>query len=248
MKVIIGGATGTMGTVLIDLINNVHKDITIVAGVSKIAEKNFNFPLYNNFTDIEEKADIIIDFSHHSRTYDLVNYCRDSNTSVVIATTGHSQEELSIIKSLAENVGVLYSGNYSMGVNVLVELINKASKLLRDYDIEIIEKHHNKKVDAPSGTAKMLVNAVENNNNYSKVYGRVGDRKREEKEIGIHSVRGGTIVGEHTVIFAGEDEIIEIKHTALSKKMFAKGAIKGAYWLLNKNKGLYSMKDVLGLK
>lgn len=248
MKVIIGGATGTMGTVLVDLINGTHNDITIVAGVSKGKENNFSFPLYNNFSDIEEKADIIIDFSHHRGTYDLVNYCQKSNTSVVIATTGHTQEELNAINFLSENVGVLYSGNYSLGVNVLVELVNQASKLLEGYDIEVIEKHHNKKVDAPSGTAKMLVNAVENNDAYNKVYGRVGDSKREEKEIGIHAVRGGTIVGEHTVIFAGEDEVIEIKHTALSKRMFAKGAVKGAYWLLDKNKGLYSMKDVLGLK
>lgn len=248
MKVIISGHSGAMGKVLVNLIETNFSNIEIVAGVAINNEEKFNFNTYSNFNDIKENADVIIDFSHHSLTESLVNYASVTKTNVVIATTGHTDEEKSLIEQLAEEVAVMYSGNYSLGVNVLVELVKEASKMLLGYDIEVIEKHHNKKVDAPSGTAKMLVNAVNNVDEYNKVYGRVDDCKRGEKEIGIHAVRGGTIVGEHEVIFAGEDEVIELKHTALSKRMFAKGAVEASLWLVGKEKGLYSMKDVLNIK
>ena len=231
MRVILSGYNGTMGQVLKNYIQE-STDIEIVAGVGQHALEEV-FPTYTSYTDLEKVADVIIDFSHHAGTADLVEYASRTLTKVVVATTGHTPEELVLIDELATKVGVVYAGNYSLGVNVLVELVKKASELLLGYDIEVIEKHHNKKVDAPSGTAKMLVNAV----------------KRGEKEIGIHAVRGGTIVGEHEVIFAGEDEVIEIKHTALSKKMFAKGSVTAANWLNNTDEPkLYSMKDVLGIE
>ena len=226
MRVILSGYNGTMGQVLKNYIQE-STDIEIVAGVGQHALEEV-FPTYTSYTDLEKVADVIIDFSHHAGTADLVEYASRTLTKVVIATTGHTPEELVLIDELATKVGVVYAGNYSLGV---------------------IEKHHNKKVDAPSGTAKMLVNAVKDADEYNKVYGRHGDMKRGEKEIGIHAVRGGTIVGEHEVIFAGEDEVIEIKHTALSKKMFAKGSVTAANWLNNTDEPkLYSMKDVLGIE
>lgn len=248
MKVIISGYSGAMGQVLVRLIEGQFDNIEIVAGVAKNNDIIEKFNTYNTYEEIEETADVIIDFSHHSSTEELVAYARKTKTNVVIATTGHTEEEFEKIKGLAQEVAVLHSGNYSLGVNVLVELVRQASKMLLGYDIEVIEKHHNKKVDAPSGTADMLVNAINKVEEYNKVYGRVGDSKRQANEIGVHAVRGGTIVGEHEVIFAGEDEVIEIKHTALSKKMFAKGATEAALWLKDKASNLYSMKDVLDIK
>ena len=237
MRVILSGYNGTMGQVLKNYIQE-STDIEIVAGVGQHALEEV-FPTYTSYTDLEKVADVIIDFSHHAGTADLVEYASRTLTKVVVATTGHTPEELVLIDELATKVGVVYAGNYSLGVNVLVELVKKASELLLGYDIEVIEKHHNKKV----------VNAVKDADEYNKVYGRHGDMKRGEKEIGIHAVRGGTIVGEHEVIFAGEDEVIEIKHTALSKKMFAKGSVTAANWLNNTDEPkLYSMKDVLGIE
>lgn len=247
MRVLLSGYNGTMGQVLKNYIQD-STDLEIVAGVGRelLEEK---FPTYTSYEGLEKITDVIIDFSHHAGTGELVEYAKRTSTKVVIATTGHTTEELELIDDLATQVGVVYAGNYSLGVNVLVELVKKASELLLGYDIEVIEKHHNKKVDAPSGTAKMLVDAVKDVEDYNRVYGRHGDMKRQEKEIGIHAVRGGTIVGEHEVIFAGEDEVIEIKHTALSKKMFAKGSVIAAQWLNSvEEPRVYSMKDVLGIK
>lgn len=248
MKLILSGYNGAMGKVLAELIETTYPEIEIVAGVSKSLESHQQFPTYENYDDIKENADIIIDFSHHLGSVELVKYAKKTHTKLVIATTGHTEEELKLIEELSKDVALIYSGNYSLGVNVLVELVKEASKMLYGYDIEVIEKHHNKKVDAPSGTAKMLVNAVCDVENYNQVFGRVGDSKRDKQEIGIHAVRGGTIVGEHQVIFAGEDEVIELKHTAQSKKMFAKGAVTAAKWLLDKKAGYYTMKDVLNIK
>lgn len=247
MKVIISGYNGTMGKVLVNYIKECDEDIEIVAGVSKNKTSLEIFSEYDSFDNIQEIADVIIDFSHHSLTKSLVSYASKTKTNVVIATTGHDDYELSLINKLSKEVAVVYSGNYSLGVNVLLELVTQASKMLYGYDIEVIEKHHNKKIDAPSGTAKMIVDSINDVDLFNKVYGRKGESKRKEKEIGIHAIRCGTIVGEHEIIFAGEDEIIEIKHTALSKKMFAKGALEASFWIMDKTSGIYSMKDVLNL-
>lgn len=197
--------------------------------------------------DIKEKIDVIIDFSNPVNLKMICDYAKKNNTPVVIATTGYSDEEKEMIRDLSKYVPVLWSSNYSLGVILLNRLVREITPILKDsFDIEVIEAHHNKKIDAPSGTAKMLVNSIKEAGDFRVVNGREGVSKREPyKEIGVHAVRGGTIVGEHEVIYAGEDEIITLKHSAHSKAIFANGAIKGAKWLIGKEAKLYNMEDVL---
>jgi len=198
---------------------------------------------------VQQKADVIIDFSHHSAIDALLDYSEATGTPAVICTTGLSEAQVARIQTLSATVPLLRSGNMSVGVNLLLDLVARAAQTLyAAYDIEIIEKHHNRKVDAPSGTALMLAQAakeaVPEHREYT--YGRQGtDCKRKPEEIGIHAIRGGTIVGEHSVIFAGNDEIIEISHTAISRGVFAGGAVRAAEFLVNQQPGLYSMKEVL---
>lgn len=189
--------------------------------------------------------DVIIDFSNPANLQMLADYCRASGCPAVIATTGFEAEQLKEIEKLAETVPVVFSANYSLGINVMKRVIAEITPILEDtFDIEIIEKHHNKKLDAPSGTAKMLLEAADADGSYEHVFGRDGNRKRG-REIGVHAIRGGTIAGEHTVIYAGTDEILEVKHTAGSKKIFAAGALKAAAFAAQAQPGLYSMEDVL---
>ena len=196
--------------------------------------------------------DAIIDFSHFTLIDDVLEAAVSKNVPVVIATTGHTPEQLQKIEDASKKIPLIKATNTSLGVTVLNEIVAYATKLLSDFDIEIVEKHHNRKIDAPSGTADTLLEIVKENldNNgkdYRTVYGREGHSKRAEKEIGVHAIRGGNIVGEHTVIYAKNDEIIEIKHEALSRKMFSDGAVRAVEFLLGKKAGLYTMKDVLGL-
>lgn len=197
--------------------------------------------------EIDEHIDVIIDFSNPVNLDMIIDYATKNNTPVVIATTGYSDEQKEKIKELGTKVPVLWSSNYSLGVILLNRLVREITPILKDsFDIEIIEAHHNKKIDAPSGTAKMLLASVEEAGDFKVVNGRVGASKREPyKEVGVHAVRGGTIVGEHEVIFAGNDEVLTLKHSAQSKAIFAVGAIKGAKWLLDKKPNLYNMEDVL---
>ena len=197
--------------------------------------------------DIKEHIDVIIDFSNPVNLELICDYAKKNNTPVVIATTGYSDEQKEMIRDLSKYVPVLWSSNYSLGVILLNRLVREITPILKDsFDIEVIEAHHNKKIDAPSGTAKMLVNSIKEAGDFKVVNGREGISKREPyKEIGVHAVRGGTIVGEHEVIYAGEDEIITLKHSAQSKAIFAVGAIKGAKWLVSKKPNLYNMEDVL---
>lgn len=229
MELIIHG-TGTMGKILKECATNKNINITGFA---------------DELTD--EKGDVIIDFSHFSRLENLLNYALDKNLPLVIATTGYSQEIFNKIEEASKKIPILLSSNMSLGINLLQDILERITPLLYgNYDIELIEKHHNKKLDSPSGTAKTLVEVIEKSisTNLKKNYGREGMERREKKEIGIHSLRGGTIVGEHSILYCGSDEIIEIKHTALSKKIFAEGAIQGAKFLIDKESGLYSMKDI----
>ena len=190
--------------------------------------------------------DVIIDFSHPDGLDAIANFARETKVPIVIATTGYNDEQIKQIGTLAKEVPVLYSGNYSLGVILMNRLVREAAHVLGgDFDIEIIEKHHHHKVDAPSGTAKMLLTAANETLDYHVIYGREGFCKRRENEIAVHTVRGGSIVGEHEVLFAGADEVLSIKHEALSKSIFVKGAIKGALWLQKMPIGLYSMEDVL---
>lgn len=189
--------------------------------------------------------DVVIDFSNPANLEMLSEYCRAHSCPAVIATTGFTQEQTEKIKELAQHVPVVFSANYSLGINIMKRVIAEITPLLEDsFDIEIIEKHHNKKLDSPSGTAKMLLAAADEAGAYEHVYGREGNRKRG-REIGIHAVRGGTIAGEHTVMYAGTDEILEIKHTAGSKKIFASGALKAAAFAADAEPGFYTMEDVL---
>ena len=195
--------------------------------------------------------DAIIDFSHFSLIDDVLEAGIAKKVPVLVATTGHTEEQLKKIEKAAELIPVIKATNTSLGVNIVNEIVAFATKLLKDFDIEIVEKHHNRKIDAPSGTASTLLEIVKENlndgNDYRTVYGREGYSKRAEKEIGVHAIRGGNIVGEHTVIYAKNDEIIEIKHEALSRKMFSDGAVKAIEFLSGKNAGKYTMRDVLGI-
>ena len=199
-------------------------------------------------TDIEYEG--IIDFSHFSLLEEVLEYAIEKNVTLLIATTGHSEEQLKKINEAADKIPLIKATNTSVGVSVLNEIVAYATKLLQGFDIEIIEKHHNRKIDAPSGTANTLLEIINENlkEEYDTVYGREGHSKRKEKEIGMHSIRGGNIVGEHSVIFAKNDEIIEIKHEALSRKIFSDGSVKAINYLKGKKPGMYTMKDVLGIK
>ena len=245
LRVIISGYSGSMGKVLTKCANE-DSELEIVCGASK-DDLDVPFKTYHKMSEVEELADVIIDFSHHSTIDDTLSYAIKTKTPIVIATTGFNDEELTKIKKASNIIPIFHSSNMSLGVNVLIKLVKEAAKALNGFDIEIIEKHHNKKLDAPSGTAVMIANGVKEvlpDSEY--IYGRHGrSDKRSSNEIGIHAIRGGTIVGEHTTIFAGHDEIVEIKHTAQSKDIFAKGAIAAAKFLVKQEAGYYNMNNML---
>lgn len=198
--------------------------------------------------EITEKIDVIIDFSHPNNLNMVLEYVKKKGTPLVVATTGYSDIQVARIKETSKTHPIVYTANFSLGITVFEEVLRQISPILEDtFDIEVIEKHHNKKIDAPSGTAKMLVDAIDPNHQYERVHGRVGESKRS-KEIGVHAIRGGSIVGEHSVIFAGEDEVLEIKHEAHSKFIFASGAVRAAEFIEDKPAGIYNMHDVLFTK
>lgn len=246
-RVIINGYSGKMGLVLTRCINE-DSELDLVCGVSK-DKVDVPFNTYSKMTEIKEEADVIIDFSHHSTINDVLEYATKTKTPLVIATTGFNDEELEKIHQASKIIPIFHSSNMSLGVNVLVNLVKQASKMLDGFDIEIIEKHHNLKVDSPSGTAVMIANGIKDVLPDTEfIYGRHSRcDKRTTNEVGIHAIRGGTIVGEHTTIFAGHDEVVEIKHTAQSKDIFAKGSIKAAKFLVKQTPGYYNMNDMLGL-
>lgn len=221
----------------------------ITAGFDINVPADVDFPVYTSLTDVKEKVDAIIDFSHPSMTNEILDFAKTTGTPAVICTTGLSGEQMANIEQTSKEVAVFFSANMSLGVNLLIDLVKRAAKILEDnFDIEIIEKHHNQKLDAPSGTALAIANAIADTVSYEAeyTYDRHSVRKKRDKsEIGIHAVRGGTIVGEHSVIFAGCDEVIEVKHSAASKEVFAVGAVKAAEFLKGKPAGLYAMKDLI---
>lgn len=235
MNVAILGA-GAMGKVLSGTIEE-QQDMSL-AGI--IEPRNGE-----KLHDIEGQVDAVIDFSNPNNLEMLMDYCIARSCPAVIATTGFTLEQQQMIVDMAQQVPVVFAANFSLGITVMKRVLEEITPILEDtFDIEVIEKHHNKKLDSPSGTAKMLVGALNGQGTYEEVHGREGNRKRG-KEIGIHAVRGGTIAGEHDVIFAGDDEILEIKHTAGSKKIFAAGAVKAAAFTQTAGPGLYNMEDVL---
>ena len=252
INVILCGCQGRMGQAIITKVAAEKSlGIRIVAGVDingTSGAQACSFPIYTSISDFPGKADAIIDFSHHTALPALLEYSTATSTPIVVATTGHTEEEIALMKSASEKIAVFSSGNMSIGINILIELCKKASETLGiGFDVEIIEKHHNKKLDAPSGTALMIANAIADEREETEfVYDRHSVRKqREPKEIGIHSVRGGTIVGEHEVLFAGENEMITLSHSAASREIFAAGALRAAAYLAGKNAGLYNMTDLI---
>lgn len=248
-KVILNGCNGAMGRVITEIIEK-DEAIEIVAGVDINTEKKADYPVYASF-DQCPKADVVIDFSVAKAVDALLAYCERTGTPAVICTTGLSGEQLKRIDELSKSSAVLRSANMSVGINLLFKVLREVAPILADagFDIEILEKHHNRKVDAPSGTALALADAVNESldNAYHYKYDRSTERvKRDKKEIGIQSVRGGTIVGEHDVIFAGQDEVITLNHTAQSRGIFANGAVLAAKFLAGKTAGMYDMSDVIG--
>ncbi len=248
VKIAITGANGKMGRVITGLVSQ-RTDCQIIAGIDINTAQTADFPVVKSPFDLPEKPDVIIDFSHPSALDDLLSYCTMNGVPVVVATTGYTEEQVAKIKKTGEQIPVFFTFNMSLGINLLVELGKRAVNVLGgQFDIEIVEKHHNLKKDAPSGTAIMIAEALNNelDNKYHYVYDRHSVRKpREADEIGIHSIRGGTIVGEHDIIFAGHDEVITLSHSAASKEVFANGSINAAIFLSKKDKGLYDMSDFL---
>ena len=247
-NIAICGASGHMGRVIADIIAN-RTDCTVCAGIDKITESYAGFPIVESPDKLPSKPDVIIDFSHPSTLEGLLGYCMTNGVPLVVATTGYSAEQIAQIKKAAESIPVFFTFNMSLGINLLAELAKKAAAVLEgQFDIEIIEKHHNQKLDAPSGTAIMLADAINDTleQKCSYVYDRHSVRaKRTKTEIGMHSIRGGTIVGEHEILFAGRDEVISLKHEAHSKSVFAVGSVNAAMFLRNKEAGLYAMSDML---
>lgn len=249
VKVIMHGCNGKMGQVITRIVKD-EADVQIVAGIDAYTGLVNDYPVFESIEKCDVEADVVIDFSNASAIDGLLDYCAQKELPVVLCTTGLSEAQLAKVQEVSEKTAVLKSANMSLGVNLLLKLLQDATKVLAPagFDIEIVEKHHNQKVDAPSGTALALADSINEalDKEYTYIYDRSQERKkRDKKEIGISAVRGGTIVGEHEVIFAGEDEVIEFTHTAHSKAVFAKGAVEAAKFLKGKAAGLYSMGDVI---
>ena len=249
-NVLLSGCFGKMCVTVAGVIAG-KDDMQVVAGVDMCRDLTASFPTYTNFDDVKEIPDVIIDFSDPSNLDDLLAFAKKHNLPAVIATTGYNAEQLKQIEAASKVIPVFFTFNMSLGVNVLVSLAKSAAKILGDdFDIEIIEKHHNQKIDAPSGTAIMLANAVNSVFSGEKEYEydrHLKREKRNKREIGMHSVRGGTIVGEHDVIFAGNDEVITLSHTAQSKALFASGAVKAAAFIAGKPAGMYDMQMLINM-
>ena len=250
VKIIMNGCNGHMGQVISDIVEK-DPDAEIVAGIDIADQGKNSYPVFTDIDTCQVEADAIIDFSSAKATDKLLTYSVERQIPVVLCSTGLSEEQLAKVEEASKKVAVLKSANMSLGINTLLKLVQDAAKVLAaaGFDMEIVEKHHRLKLDAPSGTALALADSLNEamDNQYHYVYDRSQRREqRDDKEIGISAVRGGTIVGEHEVIFAGQDEVIEFKHTAYSKAIFGKGAVEAAKFLAGKPAGRYDMSDVIG--
>ena len=247
-RIIMNGCNGKMGRVITRLVEE-DAECEIVAGFDINDNFENTYPVFSDPEEFMGEADVVIDFSHPSRLDALLSYCKRRNLPVIIATTGLSAEQKEKMQEASNEIPVFFSANMSLGINLLISLAKKATKLLEgNFDIEIVERHHNQKIDAPSGTALAIADAIDETLSYPAeyVYDRHSvRRKRKPTEIGIHAVRGGTIVGDHEVIFAGNDEVIELKHSAYSKEVFAVGAIRAAKYMKAKGAGMYDMNDLI---
>lgn len=251
VRVIMHGCNGVMGQVITGMAKDME-GLKIVAGIDLKNDKENGYPVYASLEECKEEADVVVDFASPKAADHLMDFCAEKQLGLVLCTTGLSEEQIQKVKETAKKTAVLRSANMSLGVNLLLKLVQDAAKVLTGsgFDIEIVEKHHNQKKDAPSGTALALADSINESlgNQYHYVYDRsCVHEKRDPKEIGIASVRGGSIVGDHDVIFAGKDEVITFNHTAYSKAIFAKGALEAAKFLAGKEPGLYDMSDVVQL-
>ena len=247
IKVLVHGSNGKMGTHVLECIAK-NSELELFCGVDPKTTGCENYKYYDSFDKVEGKADVIIDFSFHTLVKGVLDYAVKTETPVLIATTALDDEDKKAVAKASQKVPVFLAANMSVGVALLADFAKQAAKMFPDADIEIVESHHNRKVDAPSGTAIMLANAVNQEFDDNKIYeyDRHSKRqKRSKNEIGIHSVRGGTIVGEHDVIFAGHDEVITVSHAAYSREVFAVGAVRAAKFLHNKEPGLYDMNSIM---
>lgn len=248
INIMLSGCNGVMGRAIANTVKK--SDISkIVVGIDINTEISNDFPVLSNPFDYQGKPDVIIDFSHPSALDTILDYAIQNRIPAILATTGYSEEQLAKIKDASSTIAVFQSYNMSIGISLMAALCQKAAQILGDdFDIEIVEKHHNQKIDAPSGTAILLANRINEglDSPYQYVYDRHTRRqKRDAKEIGISSLRGGTIVGEHSVFYAGNQEILEIKHTATSKEVFALGAVRAAAWIIDKKPSFYDMQDYM---
>jgi 4-hydroxy-tetrahydrodipicolinate reductase len=238
-----------MGRAIAELIAETD-GMSVTAGIDINAVKLSGFPVYADPLEYNGSADVLVDFSNPSGLENLLSYCVRKKIPAVFATTGYTPEQITQIENASKEIAIFRSANMSLGISLITELARQAARLLgQSYNIEIIEKHHNKKLDSPSGTALALADAISGALPYSPeyVYGRHSPKtKREKTEIGIHAVRGGTIVGDHEIIFAGNDELIEIRHSALSRSVFANGAVKAAAFIAEQKPGIYSMNELVG--
>lgn len=250
IRIVLNGCSGKMGKIITQCADN-FKDLHIVAGIDKFPS-DASYPIFENAEDLNIDYDVLLDFSRADALNNLLELTEKTNKPLVICSTGFSKEDIALIDEKSKSLRLFRSGNMSFGINLICSLLKKITPLLYgNYDIEIIEKHHNQKVDAPSGTAIMLADAAKDSikDTTKYIYGREGDSKREQNEIGIHAVRGGSIVGDHDVIFAGTGEVIEITHKAISREVFAVGALKACEYMATvTTPGLYDMNDVIGLK
>lgn len=249
IEILINGCYGKMGRAVADAVS-AYPDMRVVGGIDKVnLGTGFTFPVFSSFSECELNADVVIDFTRPETLGSMLNYSRRTGAGLVIATTGHSDEEMAMIVEHAKSYPVFKTRNMSLGVNLMVELLKKAASFLgNDFEVEIIEKHHNQKVDAPSGTALMLAEAINQalDEPLEYVYGRESKtQKRDHHEMGIHAIRGGNIVGEHEVLFIGAEEVIEIKHSAQSRNAFAQGALRAARFICRRSPGYYTMSDLL---
>lgn len=251
VNVVMHGCNGKMGQVISEIVAK-DKDLNMIAGVDKFDDGHNPYPVFSDINDLPEGVDVIIDFSAAPAVDGLLDYCEKKGTPVVLCTTGLSKEQLERVSALSSKIAILKSANMSLGVNLLMKILTAYAPILADngFDIEIVEKHHRLKVDAPSGTAIALADAVNEGfaegDKYEYVYDRSSRRmQRPDKEIGISAVRGGSIVGDHDVIFAGQDEVVTFSHTAYSKALFGRGAVSASKFLAGKPAGLYDMSNVI---
>ena len=252
IKILMHGCNGRMGQMISGLVRD-EEEMMIAAGVDTYQGVSNEYPVFGSIDACDDDVDVVIDFSNAAAADAVMEYCAKRQIPLVFCTTGLSEEQLQKLEDTAKQTAVLTSANMSLGINLLLKLLKDAAKVLAPagYDIEIVEKHHNQKLDAPSGTALALADSINEamDGSYVYTYDRSQvRRKREKKEIGISAVRGGTIVGEHEVLFAGLDEVIELKHTAYSRSVFGKGAVEAARFLAGKPAGMYDMSDVIGLE